>query len=156
MLISASTLRFLRQTHLYIGLFISPALLFFALTGAIQTFDLHETRPGNDYKPPAWVLPLAQLHKKQTIVVPAPRKEAPKPDQAPAASPSTSAPAAPRPSFPAEQHLPLKIFFLLVALGLFTSTLTGILMAWKYNRSRIVTISLLLAGIAIPLLLLRF
>ena len=50
----------------------------------------------------------------------------------------------------------MKIFFLLVAIGLFVSTLTGVTMAYKYNRSKVVVTSLLLAGIIIPLLLLRF
>ena len=63
-------LRFLRLIHLYIGVFIAPALIFFAFTGALQTFSLHETTRGSNYKPPAWAVVLAQIHKKQTPVVP--------------------------------------------------------------------------------------
>src|SRR5271170_5358963 len=67
---SHAILRVLRKLHLYIGVFTTPALLFFAITGAMQTFSLHETTQGSSYKPPAWIATLAQLHKKQTTVVP--------------------------------------------------------------------------------------
>jgi hypothetical protein len=50
----------------------------------------------------------------------------------------------------------MKIYFLLVTLGLFTSTLTGIYMAYKYNRNKMVVTGLLIAGILIPLFLLKF
>ena len=160
---SHKILKVARQIHLYTGIFISPAILFFALTGALQTFSLHETSRGSDYKPPTWVLTLAQLHKKQTTTVPvrkprpasdAPRPDAPKPDK----HSDASAPAAPQPSPepPQKSHLPMKIFFLLVSIGLFASTLTGIFMAYKFNRNKLVVIGLLLAGILVPLLLLPF
>ncbi len=60
---SHKILKVARQIHLYTGIFISPAILFFALTGALQTFSLHETSRGSDYKPPTWILTLAQLHR---------------------------------------------------------------------------------------------
>src|SRR5277367_7133766 len=68
---SHTFLKYTRLTHLYIGVFIAPALLFFAFTGALQTFSLHETTRGSSYKPPAWAVTLAQIHKKQTPIVPA-------------------------------------------------------------------------------------
>lgn len=64
-------LKWVRSTHLYLGVFITPALIFFAFTGALQTFSLHETNRGSSYKPPAWVATLAQIHKKQSAAVPA-------------------------------------------------------------------------------------
>ena len=150
-------LKLLRQTHLYIGIFISPAILFFALTGALQTFSLHETTQGSNYKPPTWIVTLAQFHKKQTTTVPIrkPRPDAPKPDK-PSADATPKAPAPTTPPPPQKSHLPMKIYFLLVTLGLFTSTLTGIYMAYKYNQSKLVVTALLLAGAIIPLLLLPF
>lgn len=147
----AIILRLARQTHLYVGLFISPALIFFALTGVIQTFDLHETRAGNDYRPPAWVLPFTQMHKKQTFVVP---EENSKARLRPVPEPGHS--ASRRIPLPAEPHLPMKLFFFTVALGLFTSTLTGIYMAFKYSRSKVLVIGSLVAGLAVPVLLMRF
>jgi ABC-type molybdate transport system permease subunit len=50
----------------------------------------------------------------------------------------------------------MKIFFLLVSLGLLTSTLTGIYMAYKFNRSKWLVTALLLAGIVVPLVLLPY
>ncbi len=50
------------------------------------------------------------------------------------------------------QHhpLPLKIFFLIVAISLMFSTLTGIYMAYKYSRNARVMTALLVLGAAIP------
>jgi hypothetical protein len=156
---SHKLLKLLRNIHLYTGIFISPALLFFALTGALQTFSLHETTRGSDYKPPTWIVTLGQLHKKQTTTVPVrkqpPPDATPKPD---ATSPDKHANAAPQPSPEPQQksHLPMKIFFLLVAIGLFTSTLTGVYMSYKFVRNKLVVSALLIAGIILPLLLLPF
>jgi hypothetical protein len=50
----------------------------------------------------------------------------------------------------------MKIFFLVVAIGLFTSTLTGLYMSYKFMRNKLLVTALLLAGIIIPLLLLPF
>jgi hypothetical protein len=152
---SHKILKVVRQIHLYIGIFISPAILFFAFTGALQTFSLHETTRGSDYKPPTWIATLAQLHKKQTTTVPIrkprPADVVPKPDKHADAS---VPPPSPEP--PQKSHLPMKIFFLLVAIGLFTSTLTGIYMSYKFMRNRLVVTVLLIAGTIIPLLLLPF
>src|ERR1700749_3626882 len=73
---SHTVLKYFRLIHLYVGIFIAPALLFFAFTGALQTFSLHETTRGSSYKPPAWAVMLAQIHKKQTPIVSV-RKPAP-------------------------------------------------------------------------------
>jgi uncharacterized iron-regulated membrane protein len=165
---SAQTLKVVRLTHLYFGVFIAPALLFFALTGALQTFSLHETTRGSSYKPAKWIVTLAQLHKKQTTTVTAKKGPGPdkpagdkgktdKPDGA-AAPKSADAVAGAKPGdAPApKSHLPMKIFFLLVSTGLFTSTLTGIYMAYKYNRNKVLVTGLLVAGVVLPLLLLPF
>lgn len=208
----AAFLQYSRKVHLYFGLFISPALMFFAFTGGYQTLGLHEA--SSDYKPPAILASLGQIHKKQTYVIPVRRGPAPgaasqnseakqlagvqdraRPDAAPsgrheggtadagsaepmrqdtptsdAAHASTAAPrsadAAPGRSAGGQQpttlaakqrqHLPLKIFFLVVSLGLFTSTLTGIYMAYKYDRNPVLVTVLLLAGAILPLVLVNF
>ena len=157
---SHATLKLFRKIHLYIGIFISPALLFFAFTGALQTFSLHETTSGSSYKPPSWIVTLAQVHKKQTATVPARKLKPATPDK-PAADAAASgkhanAEPAATPALPQKSHLPLKIFFLLVSLGLFTSTLTGVYMAYKYTHNGLVVTGLLVAGVVIPLLLLPF
>jgi hypothetical protein len=152
-----------RQIHLYVGVFIAPALLFFAFTGGLQVFSLHETTRGSDYKPPAWLVTLAQVHKKQTTMVPS-HKPHPadsanaKPDHEDAApSPTGSAPMAQTPPdaprAPAKNPLPLKIFFAFVSLGLFVSTLLGIYMAYRYSRKPAMLSVLLIAGVVVPVLL---
>jgi hypothetical protein len=164
---SHTLLRYTRLTHLYLGVFIAPALLFFAFTGALQTFSLHETTRGSSYKPPAWAVTLAQLHKKQTAVVPV--RKLPPPDRAvdrpadkPASDkassqPSVAASTAPKPAdAPAPKPhnaLPLKIFFLLVAIGLFTSTISGLYMSYKYIRNRRLITAILIAGIIVPIVM---
>jgi uncharacterized iron-regulated membrane protein len=156
---SPKVLKYVRLTHLYFGVFIAPALIFFAFTGALQTFSFHETTRGSSYKPPAWAVTVAQLHKKQTTYVP--QKKAPpleKPaDKAAADKPEPAAPTTPAPKMPEapapRQHnaMPLKIFFVLVSIGLFLSTLSGIYMCYKYVRNRVLITVLLIAGIVIPL-----
>ena len=162
---SRTTLRLFRKTHLYFGLFISPALLFFAFTGAVQTLSLHEAA-GSSYKPPAVLAELGQLHKKQTTVMPV--KKAPEGAAArdggraegghgdhavaQAATPQQAVTLAGK----QKQHLPMKIFFLTVSLGLFTSTLTGIYMSYKYDRNTALVTGVLVAGVVVPLLLVKF
>jgi hypothetical protein len=160
---SHALLRFFRILHLYIGIFISPALFFFAFTGALQTFSLHETTQGSSYKPPKWIVTLAQIHKKQTTEVPARRARPAFAEglggirggggQPAGQGDTVKAPVAPPQPKP-KSHLPMKIFFLLVSLGLFTSTLTGMYMAYRYRRNKLVVTAVLVAGIAVPLVLL--
>jgi hypothetical protein len=197
---SKSLLLLSRKVHLYFGLFISPALLFFAFTGAYQTLGLHEA--ASNYKPPALLAELGQVHKKQTTVMPVRRgpgleagpagasrpeggqatgtaghapgehardaqpdtrgtdghrgKDAPRATAEGTGAGSGRGPQPPQTLQAKErQHLPLKIFFVVVSLGLLTSTLTGIYMACKYDRNKVLVTALLLAGAVIPLVLLR-
>jgi hypothetical protein len=152
-------LQFFRKTHLYVGVFTAPAILFFALSGALQTFSLHEFGRDGAYKPPQWILLLSQIHKKQIAQIPVP-KGPPRLAQATASSPAK--PEAKKPD-PAPQSPPrqprnaiaLKIFFLVVAVSLLLSTCSGLYLAWKYRRDRIIAGALLLAGIVIPILLMQ-
>lgn len=154
-----AVLRALRKVHLWIGIFATPALVFFAITGAMQTFSLHETTPGSSYKPPQWIATLAQVHKKQTTVMPV-RKNRPAAVEGASASqaqerptrPAAADPAAP----PAQRHLPLKIFFLLVSISLLISTATGIYMSFKHSRNSWMLSGLLVAGVVIPIVLLPY
>jgi uncharacterized iron-regulated membrane protein len=153
-------LRTCRLIHLYLGVFTAPALLFFAFTGALQTFSLHETTKGSSYTPPAWAMTLAQIHKKQTPVI-ATKKQPPAPapkaqDGRGHAAEADTAPRNPDGAPTARKHhsLPLKIFFLVVSISLFLSVLTGIYMSYKYMRNRTAVTVLLLLGAGIPIALL--
>jgi hypothetical protein len=166
---SHKLLKYLRLLNLYTGVFIAPALLFFAFTGALQTFSLHETTRGSSYKPPAWAVMLAQIHKKQTPIVPV-RKPAPPEREGGKAAPEKTQPSssslqaapveAPKPTGEAapksHNSLPLKCFFLLVSIGLFVSTLSGLYMSYRYIRNRRLITVMLLGGIIVPVLLTIF
>jgi hypothetical protein len=155
----ATSLKSIRLTHHYIGLFFAPTILFFAITGSLQMFGLHETSRGSSYVPPAILVHLSQLHKKGTLYLP-PRKAAPYAPgtadgpKADAPKPDASKSPAPTPASPAPSPLPTKIFFAATALSLVISTCTGLFMSWKYARRKAAVVGMLLAGITCPLLLL--
>ncbi len=142
-----------RTLHLYFGVLISPAILFFAVTGALQTFSLHETSRGSSYKPPQWVVVLAQIHKKQTTHVP--QHKAP-------GTPQTAS----QPNGPAQHEavlhgvatarhpIYLRLFFLLVSVGLVTSTATGLWMAYRHHSNKRLVSLLLVLGVVLPVLFL--
>ena len=104
---SAARLKLAREWHLYLRTLFAPSILFFALTGALQLFGLHEGHPGEVGR---------QTEEHVTN----------------------------------KPTLALKCFFLAMAVGLVFSTLLGIYMAFKYNRSRALVWSMLLIGTAIP------
>ncbi len=146
-----------RLLHHYTGVFFAPAILFFAITGTLQMFGLHETSRGSTYVPPVILTHLAQLHKKGTPYLP-PRRPSPpaapksgdaKPDPGKQAVASAQLPAAPE-----HNPLPTKIFFGLTGLALVTSTCTGLYLAWKYTRTKLTVLAVFLAGVVVPLILL--
>jgi hypothetical protein len=151
---SANRLKAIRLTHHYIGVFFAPTILFFAVTGGLQMFGLHETSRGSSYLPPALLVHLSQLHKKGTLYVPARRAVPSTPSKADAPKADAPKPAVPPAPPPAPNPLPVKIFFAATALALAISTCTGLFMAWKYARRKTVVAAVLIAGIACPLLLL--
>lgn len=140
MRLNPSILSALRHLHLYLGVFTAPAILFFALTGALQTFNLHE--PTHGYRPARWILVLAELHKKQTADVPVRKLE---PQKADAHTDSSSSPV--------HGSFPLKVFFLLVSVSLCASTISGYYLSWKYRRNRTMLVALTAAGFVAPLLM---
>ena len=150
---AATLLKRVRQLHLYLGVFFSPAILFFSLTGALQLFGLHEGHPGEAYQPPKWIATLASIHKDQVLS----KHHGPPPGAAD--QPRPARPQARRePQGRAEPHerpatLVLKWFFLAMSIGLAATTVLGIYMAFKYNRSRVLVWSALVAGAAIPTVL---
>jgi hypothetical protein len=156
-------LRTVRAVHLYLGVFTAPMLLFFAITGGLQTFGLHESARGSSYAPPAWLATAAQFHKKQTTQMPARRQPPPgattgmRPDGAAGTrSPERSTAPAPAGSPPKRNLIPMNAFFALVASSLFLSVASGLYMAWRYSRKPGLFGTILLAGIALPLLLMLF
>jgi hypothetical protein len=157
----------IRRWHSYIGLFIAPSVLFFALTGAVQIFSLHESH--GDYKPLAIVEKLSSVHKDQVFALghhhdkPAPGADADTPH-----TDRPSPPSADTPSLPdAGTQLPpgakdddddktelstwmLKGFFLGVALCLSVSTAFGLWMGLTQTRQKRLAYALVIAGAVIP------
>lgn len=174
-----SLLKSSRLLHLYLGVFATPALIFFAFTGFLQTFSFHETTRGSAYKPPKIFVQLGQLHKKQTLVVPErkppaqgrPAAEKPAIEMSSSEKPSTKVdtsdggtdPRVSRPgptATPSQGPLapkntlwPMKIFFATVSISLLLSTLTGLYMSYKYVRNKALVTAFLVAGAVIPIVL---
>jgi len=157
-MISPTSLRSVRLIHRYVGLFFSPTILFFAITGGLQMFGLHESGRGSSYLPPNILVHLSQLHKKGTLHLP-PRKVAPpdsskrdggRPDRATVENPK---PTQGPPAMPPASSVPVKIFFAATALALAASTCTGLMMGWKYARRKLIFLLTIAAGVLIPTIL---
>ena len=119
--------RNLRMIHLYLGCIFAPLLVFFVVSGCLQTFDLHESRK-DGYHAPAVFRSMASVHQYQSW---------PDPNQK---SPSSEG---------------FRIFVLLMSTGFLITTVLGVMMALQSSRPIIVW-GCLLAGTVIPILLLRF
>ncbi len=132
----------LRQWHTYLGAFIAPSIIFFALTGALQVFSLHEAHDG--YRPAPVVEKLAQLHKNQVFAL----KHRGSP---PSAAPTGAASASHDGDQPGIRTYVLKWFFLVVALELVLSTAIGIWIGLSRPRGRKTTVALIAAGCVVPL-----
>jgi hypothetical protein len=151
---SATTLKTVRQAHNFIGIFFAPTILFFAITGGLQMFGLHETSRGSSYVPPALLARLSQLHKKGTIYLPV--RKVPQAPQVKADAPKAEVPKESQAASGSSRHnsLAMKIFFAATALALVISTCTGIVMAWKYARRKSSVWLVLAFGIVVPIVLL--
>lgn len=140
---SIAMLMWARKLHLYSGVLFAPAILFFAITGLLQVYKLHETRPGVDYQPPALIQRLGALHKNQTFALPhkgdGPRKLG-------ADKPPT--PRAPKPMSLAQSLL--KVFAAAVSVGLTVTSGLGLYMAYRLSRNPWLIGGLLIAGVVIP------
>ena len=146
------TPRTLRDLHLYLAVFFAPSILFFALTGALQLFGLHESK-GAGYAPPPVIEKLAQVHIHQRYVVKPsrPGPAAAKPAEGVAAAPAKS--AAPKAEEKKPSTLAVQIFFLGTALGLALASLLGLWIGLTQGRLRKVSMVLAALGTALPILL---
>ena len=136
-----------RQLHLYLGTLFAPLILFFALTGILQTLELHEG-PGT----PKWIEQIAAVHKKQALQGGEPKRRPPKNGGEGASQPrpdGDEAKSAHKPS-----PWPLKWFVVLMSIGLIITTGLGITMAFKYERNKAIVWGLLVAGTLLPIALL--
>lgn len=116
----------IRQIHLYLGVLFAPLFIFFAISGALQTFRLQESPKGSTYSPPGWIVRFAEVHKNQRPVA----------DRS--VSPSVA----------------LKWFLVLMSLGLIISSILGIYMAFKVKTDWRIVCGLISLGVIIPVALL--
>ncbi len=138
----ASTLRTLRLYHHYIGVFLAPAILFFSFSGLIQVIGIQDQR---NPPPPGWISYIANIHKHQ--MPPKPR---------PASTPKPDGPKRGGGEHDDHDHggfTPLKIFALLVAIGLFVTTSIGLVIALTNRVLRRVSWVMVALGIAVPVVL---
>jgi hypothetical protein len=134
----------IRQLHVYIAVFIAPTMMFFALTGVLQTFRLADRPDASDL-----LIKLTHVHRDELFAKPAPRKPPPKP----AGAPQAAEPKRPEPAPPRSVQV-LKWFFSAVSLAFIVSTLLGLWMALAYHRRRGLLWLVLLVGAAAPVLIL--
>lgn len=140
----AQTQRRLRQYHHWLGLFFAPSIIFFALSGSMQSLGLHDRSAG--YQPPAWLSMVANLHKHGALW----HASKPKDEKAGAAAPQP-----PRPKAESPRPMPgaLQIFTAVLGIILAGSTVLGIWIAFAGRTARPRAAAILAAGILVPLAL---
>lgn len=141
----------LRRWHSYIGLLIAPSVLFFALTGALQIFNLHEAHA--NYQPAPLIEKLSAVHKDQVFEQPAKHHD----DNTPSGHATPGGDQHPQThdeDKTSTATLALKWYFLFVALGLSASTLIGIWMGITQIGRAATAWTLLAVGALLPIALL--
>ncbi len=151
---AAQTMRRVQQLHLILGTLFAPLILFFSLSGALQTLGLHEQEKAGGHTP-AWMAQLASVHKNQQLS----RGEGrpPKSEGASDAAPKKSPSAALKDEGNGARGpspWPLKWFVVLMSMGLAFTTELGVWMAFKYSKNKAMVWALLAVGTLLPLVLL--
>ena len=127
-----------RLVHFYLGVFFAPLIIFFAFTGTLQVFKLHESYrdvPGSQGN---WIAWFGQFHKEQAWI-------------APRAAPAKAAPKSAR-----EEGVfgkPMKWLVALMGIALMGTALLGLYMAFSYPSRRRPCLLAFVAGIVVPLAL---
>jgi hypothetical protein len=140
-------MRRLRQLHLYIGVFFTPAILFFAISGGLQTFRLQQASGWNGAAAPQWIAWMASVHTDQAKFVP-------KPEASKAKKPPLDAAKAAERAAHQKAVLPMKIFAVLLAAALSISALLGATIALNMRTTRRMSALMLVMGSVVPLILL--
>jgi hypothetical protein len=124
----------IRTWHGWLGMLIAPSVVFFALTGALQMLNLHESHAG--YHAPTLLEDAAAIHKDQAL-----------PDR-----PARDRSHAPAPHYDGPQAA-LKAYWIAVAAALVISTVMGVVLALRNRLQRRVNLVLLALGTLVPLIL---
>ncbi|MDQ2945055.1 MAG: hypothetical protein M3Y27_03800 [Acidobacteriota bacterium] len=118
-------MKLLRKLHLFLGCLFAPLLIFFAVTGSWQIFNYHQSKKDGSYTAPRTLAVLSAVHKDAHI-----------------------------PPTPARSPTPLRYFMFAAAIGLVITSILGVIMAYRFSRQPVTATICLLAGIAIPALIL--
>jgi hypothetical protein len=135
-----------RDLHVYVSAFVAPSLLFFAMTGALQTFRIPDQKAA-----PVVIQKLARLHKDDVFALKPARPKRPDAGGDRAKGQATKPPEA-KPPTPAATEA-MKWFFAAVSIGIALTTLFGVWMALAYSRRKLIVWALLIAGAAAPVLI---
>jgi hypothetical protein len=138
----ALRLAFIRQLHAYVSLFVAPSLIFFAATGALQTFRIPDQKAA-----PVVVQKLARLHKDDVFAVKPPRPERPKAGHDGPPKPETPKPPAKRATEV------MKWFFAAISVAIVVTTCLGVWMGLAHGRRKPLLWAVLIAGAAAPVLI---
>jgi hypothetical protein len=134
----------IRQLHAYVGMLIAPTVLFLAVTGVLQIYNLHEAH--GPYVPAPIIEKLSSVHKDQVFKL---KHEGGPPPPLNRPAPGAAAPAE-------QHHRPklavtlLKAYFACVAVALICSTCLGLWIALRAPLRRRTHIWLLAIGTVVP------
>jgi len=120
--------RFLRKAHLYLGCIFVPLLLFFTVTGFLQTFQFHKDLKNGSYQAPQVLKEISEVHKKQRMG----ERDKEKPTRS----------------------LSFRYLVALMSVGVSGTIVLGVIMAFQTLRSPGPVILCLVAGTVLPALLL--
>ena len=120
--------RFLRKAHLYLGCIFAPLLLFFTVTGFLQTFQVHKDLKNGSYQAPQFLKEISEVHKKQRM------------GERDTENPTRS--------------LSFRYLVALMSVGVSGTILLGVVMAFQTLRRPGPVILCLVAGTVLPVLLL--
>jgi hypothetical protein len=140
----------IRQIHLFLGTFFAPAIIFFAFSGILQVFGLHESRGPDAAPPAAWIAQLAAIHKDQHLRIEKPQQEDEHHDHE---GHEANAHEHAHPAETPASSWALKAFVLLMAISLISTSVLGIYIAAQNPRTRRNAWISLVLGIIVPVLL---
>ena len=126
----------IRLAHWYAGVFFAPTIIFFAFSGVMQVFKLHEAYRAVPGAQGDWIAWMSQVHKEAALI------------------PPRAAPAkAPPPR--AERSSPFKWFAALMGVSLIGASLAGLWIAFNYPKRRRSFFITLVSGLVLPIVLLQ-
>ena len=140
----------IRALHFYLGVFFAPLIIFFAFTGVLQVFKLHEAYRATPGSQGDWIAWFGNFHKEQAWIPPRPA-----PAKA-AAQPAGEGKGQPPREKDSVWSRPMKWLVAAMGLALAGTSCLGLYMAFSFpSRRRNCTLALA-AGIVVPLLLMAF